>query len=190
MTTNHEVGELRAEMRAMETRLHALESTGVALPPTPSDDWSRNIANQIAENLQKHRADEGDVFRLATGYFISQSGKVGSTGTRASITFHDGVPSDEDIARRGERMRSLMAHPATLRAFRHFFALRFGGRQMRATAAELAEATGESAETIAALLAPFVADRTLLLVSDGAGGETYEWEGNDITVTALLFADR
>ncbi|MBC8140249.1 MAG: hypothetical protein H7Y38_02270, partial [Armatimonadetes bacterium] len=70
------------------------------------------------------------------------------------------------------------------------FALRFAGKEMRCTATEFTEATGESTETIAALLAPFVADRTLLLVSDGTGGETYEWEGNDITVTALLFADR
>jgi len=191
MTTkaNDAIGELRAAQRAMEARLNALEKReGGTVTPAADDSWSGTVS-EIADNLQKYRTDKAIDFGLATAYLIAQSGKVGSTGVRYSITMHDGVPSDEDIARRTKRMHSLTAHPAILRAFRHFFALRFAGKQMRATATELAEATGESRENIAALLAPFVADRTLLFVLNGANGETYEWEGNDISVTALLFAD-
>lgn len=61
-------------------------------------------------------------------------------------------------------MRALSADLAVCRAFRHFYALRFAGKEMRATAAELAEATGESANKITTLLLLLVADRTLLLV--------------------------
>ncbi|MBC7808168.1 MAG: hypothetical protein H7145_18715 [Akkermansiaceae bacterium] len=190
METEDEIAGLRAMVRTMDARLRALEGT----PPPPSESgfpepWGTSL-DRFGETLRQARKDDGRAFALAVGHIIMQDASSGGTSTRLSVTTFDratDMPDDGILAERRERVRLLTSSDAPLRIFRHFYALRFSGKPRRATGEALAEAVGETAASIGELLEPFVADETLLLVSDGDGGDTYEWRGNDILITTLLF---
>ncbi len=189
MTTSTEISELRTRIQAMEERLRVLEYA-VTETTGEADPWTLST-KRFAESLKQGRQNRTSAFALGLVHMITQSADRSPTGTALGIrTFESAadLPDDRTLEERRERMRLLISDPALLRIFRHFFALRFGNKDMRATAQELAEATGESIDKVQNLLKPLLADRTLFLVRTNDTVETYEWEGNDSAITTLLFA--
>lgn len=188
MATLTDTTTLQAQVQAMEARLSALESTAPAGTPTENDSWDAS-ARRLGADLKNKRKQKGSAFALGLVHAITQSADGGTQGTALGIrTFEsiEDLPDDQTLMQRLSRMQQLTSDPAIPRVFRHLYALRFGGKEMRATAEELAKATGTTAERITDLLKPLVADRTLMLLRDGDTGETYEWEGNDVAITTLL----
>ena len=189
-TTSTEINELRAQIVAMGARLGALESGGAKRDSeTDADPW-RATDRHFVRELKRQRDEKAGMFAFGVVHMVAQCEKGGIEGVATNKETFDNaasLPSDERLTKRLEKMRRLTADPVLPRVFRHFYTLPFAGREMRASAGELAEALGETPERIAAVLKPLLGDRTLLLVNDGAGGETYEWEGNDAAITTLLF---
>ena len=191
MSTSSEIKDLRAQVAAMEARLGTLESGGAKREPDADTDPWQSAWRHFARDLRRRREEKEGAFAFGFVHIVTQSVKGGMDGSKSGKETFDSaaqLPSDERLTKRLERMRRLTADPLLPRVFRHFYTLPFAGREMRASASELAEALGETRERIAAVLKPLLADRTLLLVNDGAGGETYEWEGNDAAIAVLLFA--
>lgn len=183
--------ELNKTVQAMEARLCALEDgDSHRTASNDGDPWDAP-SRRLKEELDAQRRENGGAFALGLVHMVTQSASVGNSGTALGVTTFGSVadlPDNKTVDERVERMRLLAADPAVARVFRHFYALRFAGRLMRATTEELAEATEETPEKITALLAPLLAKRNLLFVRNGDGSHTYEWEGYDPAIATLLFA--
>lgn len=188
MTNSTDTTSLRAQVQAMEARLSALE--GGTRSAKDDDPWDAS-SKRLKEELDVKRRDKGSAFALGLVHMVTQSASTGNAGTAFGLTTFESVadlPDDKTIIERVERMRLLTADPVIARVFRHFYALRFAGKLMRATTEELAEATGETPEKITAVLHPLLSKRNLLFVQNGDGAQTYEWEGYDAAIATLLFA--
>lgn len=182
-----DIKELHAELRSIHDRLNALEGKR-----SSGGDPAHDFSEQLTNDLEQRRKSTGSPYGFTVVHMTIQRADSGEMGTAMGIRTFESVnelPNDRDLQERFQRIQVLTGDALILKVFRHFFTLRFAGKSMSASAIELADTLGATAEQIETLLRPLVADRTLTLMPDrGKEGMVYEWDGNDPVINALIFA--
>lgn len=187
---------LRAEIEALRARLSALETAQPSVSdstvlPRSEGDYLEYFNDHIQAQLKRDREALNGQFAFAVMSSVAQSGRDGNIGTSFGLTTFDQVadlPTDEQLAQRREHAL-LYLNPVVLPVLRTFYELRFAGKPMRATAAELAARVGTSAEEVTEALRPLVELKKIERGLHADNTPFYQWGGDKAVAVALLFHD-
>jgi hypothetical protein len=190
--TREDMSALQAQIDAVTGRLAALEGAGQSrrTPRADGTDYVDTFGSAMIERVRQTMDTQNAEYGLAVSNIITQVGRKGSKGTAFSIVTvdkPDDLPSDALIAERVARVALLVQDPLAMRIFRSLIALRFAGRPMRASAAELASALAETPDGVEAALAPLVASGVVQRALAANGTVEYEWDGNNHIAMTILF---
>jgi hypothetical protein len=188
-----EAANLRHEISRIRLRLEALE----AKPAEPisanesGGDYTDAFHHGLQGQLRREREKRNSEFTFGVAGAVSQVARNGSSGTAFGIvTFYhvNDLPDLETVARRRERALLFLENPLVLPVL-HAFYKRFFAGERRATSEQLADLVQATPEQVDEALRPLVQNKTLSRGLSADNEPFYEWDGNTMVATALLFHD-